>query len=434
MWRLFRSFFARIVVGNIALVMVFQWIILPELDQWYIDQQHQELSEVLVQAKKLFGSHDSTQWSVWQQEIERTTGFWTEILPEAERPFVAEFQPELLRLGVISDEQGAAYLMLPDSQVLEILHVSQEFYPVYMDVLTYLLLVIGLNSLLVWLGLRQVQTKLQNLLQPLGVKVKNAGGDVDLLAECGQLLLQLQQEHQQILDQRQASNDDQRDLLHGVAHEFRAPLAKLRFAVDMLPGMEQQPDVAIMVDKSICELDSLMAEILRFSKLQHGQVELNLESVILSELVQELVTELTPHYPQVHFHFDTYDPTEISTDSELLSRALMNLLRNAARFARTRVDIHWGQGRPLPLTIADDGDGIPPGKRERIFEPFTRLDNSRSKDSGGVGLGLAIVRSILNKLDLEIEVTESQYGGACFRLNLHRNSSITSEGGSSDPS
>jgi len=98
---------------------------------------------------------------------------------------------------------------------------------------------------------------------------------------------------------------------------------------------------------------------------------------------------------------------------------IVNLLRNAGRFATSicRVSLYFTENE-VTLIIEDDGVGIPPGKTERIFEPFTRLDPSRSRDSGGCGLGLAIVDSIIKKHNGVIEVVNGKLSGACFQITL----------------
>jgi signal transduction histidine kinase len=105
-------------------------------------------------------------------------------------------------------------------------------------------------------------------------------------------------------------------------------------------------------------------------------------------------------------------------DAEALSRVARNLLENAARYARSRVDVRLRSSNGhVRLTVADDGPGIPPEARERVFERFTRLDEGRSRGSGGAGLGLAIVREVVGSHGGTVRV-EDRGMGACFLVLL----------------
>jgi signal transduction histidine kinase len=100
-----------------------------------------------------------------------------------------------------------------------------------------------------------------------------------------------------------------------------------------------------------------------------------------------------------------------------LALVIRNLLTNACRHARHAVRVTVEQdgpdaGAPVVLVVEDDGPGIPPGERDRVFERFTRLDEARSRDDGGVGLGLAIVRALALRRGWTVEIADAPGGGA----------------------
>ena len=96
-----------------------------------------------------------------------------------------------------------------------------------------------------------------------------------------------------------------------------------------------------------------------------------------------------------------------------LARALANVLRNAVRYARSRVSLSIERsGNRTVINVDDDGPGVPPAERQRLFEPFTRIGGSRERDSGGVGLGLAIVKSVAEWHGGEALISDSPLGGA----------------------
>lgn len=101
----------------------------------------------------------------------------------------------------------------------------------------------------------------------------------------------------------------------------------------------------------------------------------------------------------------------------LMERVLDNLVNNALRYSEQRLRIGlWFDGDDACLQVEDDGPGIPPEERERVFEPFVRLDPSRDRATGGCGLGLAIVHSIAVAYQGQVYVDASSLGGACFRF------------------
>jgi signal transduction histidine kinase len=112
-------------------------------------------------------------------------------------------------------------------------------------------------------------------------------------------------------------------------------------------------------------------------------------------------------------------PVEARADADQIARVVRNLLENANRYALSRIVVELGQqDRVAILAVGDDGPGIPSDDRERVFERFTRLDDSRSRDTGGAGLGLAIVREIVERHGGSINVEAGPTGGARFVVRL----------------
>jgi two-component system OmpR family sensor kinase len=109
----------------------------------------------------------------------------------------------------------------------------------------------------------------------------------------------------------------------------------------------------------------------------------------------------------------------IEADPRLLGRALSNLLRNAQKYATGRIAVAAGRiGGQVTIAVEDDGPGIPDEERERIFEPFYRLDRSRDRATGGFGLGLSIVRKAVLLHGGSVHVERSGLGGARFVVSL----------------
>ncbi|MBZ9785750.1 two-component sensor histidine kinase [Pseudomonas sp. REP124] len=218
--------------------------------------------------------------------------------------------------------------------------------------------------------------------------------------------------------------NQQRDLLNAVSHELRTPLTRLDFGLalalsDDLPATSRER-LQSLVDH-IRELDELVLELLSYSRLQNParvpeQVEVSLDEFIDSilgsvdeEQSPDIVIDVLLHGQLERF----------SLDPRLTARALQNLLRNAMRYCEKRIQIGVKVcPKGCEIQVDDDGIGIPDDERERIFEPFYRLDRSRDRATGGFGLGLAISRRALEAQGGTLTVEASPLGGARFRLWL----------------
>ena len=159
----------------------------------------------------------------------------------------------------------------------------------------------------------------------------------------------------------------------------------------------------------------MVQELLAYSRYDSGKAPLAPQPVPLRDALERLVAKLPEGAPPVSLEPAPDAPDCVQADARAFDRALRNLLANAARHADVQVRVSWQRGDDeLILAVEDDGPGVPQGDREQIFEPFARLDASRERASGGVGLGLAIVQRILGAHGGEVRVEDSALGGARF--------------------
>jgi signal transduction histidine kinase len=190
----------------------------------------------------------------------------------------------------------------------------------------------------------------------------------------------------------------QRELTAAVGHELRTPITQLGFSLALVEGAASgnasaQKHIEGM-RQDLAELDQLVDELLVYSRLDQGP-PLDLKAVELRPVLAAIVAEVnaTLRPGGVHVRLVGVIEGMVLCDAHLVGRAMSNLLRNAARYARTRVEMGVEiSERLVTIYVDDDGPGIPVERRETIFEPFVRVDSSRSRSSGGYGLGLAIVR------------------------------------------
>ncbi|MFJ5925539.1 ATP-binding protein [Kitasatospora sp. NPDC092948] len=225
-----------------------------------------------------------------------------------------------------------------------------------------------------------------------------------------------------MLDRLEAAGTRQRRFIADASHELRSPLAVLRTQLEVA-HTHPDPDVrAAMVAGALQDTDrlqSLATDLLLLARLDTTAGPGPVQPVDLAELLRDTVAGRGPQPHPVDL--DAPDGAGTVDGNPLwLGRLLTNLLDNAQRHARTGVTVRL---RTDPATgeavvdVTDDGPGIPPADRDRVFERFTRLDDARSRDDGGAGLGLAIARDIatLHGGTLRIEATAS---GTTFRTRL----------------
>lgn len=185
----------------------------------------------------------------------------------------------------------------------------------------------------------------------------------------------------------------QKRFLGDVAHELNAPIARIQFALGVLEVTVEercQPDVKALHDE-IQEMSSLVAELLAYSRASLDAGAVPLTEVNVMQTVQRASDrENVP----VQMHVDS--KVMAVAHEGYLVRALGNLLRNSQRYAGAAGPIEvYGRyvGDLVEVIVADHGPGLPESELEQIFEPFYRMDSSRTRSTGGKGLGLAIVKS-----------------------------------------
>nr|WP_288914877.1 ATP-binding protein [uncultured Pseudomonas sp.] len=219
--------------------------------------------------------------------------------------------------------------------------------------------------------------------------------------------------------------NQQRDLLNAVSHELRTPLTRLDFGLalalsDDLPPASRERLQGLVAH--IRELDELVLELLSYSRLQNPELLPERVEVALDEFIDSILGSVDEDLaaPDVVIDVLLHGTLErFVLDPRLTARALQNLLRNAMRYCEKRIQVGVLVGvQGCEIWVDDDGIGIPDSERERVFEPFYRLDRSRDRATGGFGLGLAISRRALQAQGGALTAQASPLGGARLRLWL----------------
>jgi len=281
--------------------------------------------------------------------------------------------------------------------------------------LSLFLLSLGVYGLIVPLErkIRQVRYALNRMKSgDLSLRVPIEGNDE---------MANLAASYNNMSDHIQRLIEAQRELMRAVSHELRTPVARIRFGMEMLAeedDYEYRLQQIEMIDKDIEALNTLIDEIMTYAKLEQGTPSLEFEELPLVEVLSQVATETEALKTQKEIELLAPAPDlRVDAERRYLHRVVQNLVGNAVRYCDHKVRISGGidkDGKAY-VSVEDDGAGIPEIDRARIFEAFARLDDSRTRASGGYGLGLSIVSRIAYWFGGTIQVDQSpDLGGARF--------------------
>jgi signal transduction histidine kinase len=219
-----------------------------------------------------------------------------------------------------------------------------------------------------------------------------------------------------MLDRLEESSLQQRRFGSDASHELRSPVASIRTQLEVALR-RTDADWRAVAQKVLDEdqrLDEAVAELLELARAEEGAAteptDVDLDEVVLEE------TGRTYRVP-----IDTHQVSagRVRGSGAQLSRAVRNLLDNACRHAHAHVEVALeAVDDEVVLVVDDDGPGVPAEQRVRVFDRFTRLDEGRARDAGGVGLGLPMVRAIVERHSGTVTVDDAPIGGARFVVRL----------------
>lgn len=218
----------------------------------------------------------------------------------------------------------------------------------------------------------------------------------------------------------------QRELTNAVSHELRTPLARLKFGLEMLSSSSDANNQQRYINDmnlDVDELNTLVDELLTYARHENPDNEssnLSLEFVGLSDWLDSQIQRSNRQRLNSPV---TYELTGLDIDEHgwieprLMSRALSNGIQNAIRHTDSKIHVSLKkQTDHYVIHVDDDGPGVAMELRDKVFEPFTRADISRNRESGGFGLGLAIVAKIAQRHNGSAAIAESPFGGASLQI------------------
>ncbi len=208
----------------------------------------------------------------------------------------------------------------------------------------------------------------------------------------------------------------------GANHDLRQPLQALGIYLQILKGSLKGKDREALEQIEVCatNISTLVEQILEVSRIESGQIAVNLEAVSIPEVFSELASEFSVLSEKKGLNFKA-DPIDVAieTDRTLLERILRNLLTNAVRYTMREVTLfaRKGEGERIEIGVRDDGPGISEEEKVKIFDAFYRGKTGKTR-SAGYGLGLSIVKGLTARLSVPLHVTSTLGKGSEFTLTF----------------
>ena len=233
----------------------------------------------------------------------------------------------------------------------------------------------------------------------------------------------------QMADKTEHLISSQRQLVYDVSHEFRSPLARLNVSLDLLRRRGCEDSALIRMETDLRMLNEMIGRLLTVAKLEatstlHAPLQVDLNS-----LLESVVGDAAFEAQEKGIHFEVVQSADLSVLAEptLLRSAIENVLRNAVRYTHTEtmVEVLLGPDPVMTtneaiLVIRDHGPGVPEEDLANIFKPFYRVSDSRSQETGGVGLGLAITERIVRLHRGSIHALNAPNGGLQVEMRFPR--------------
>jgi two-component system sensor kinase ParS len=426
MLRLFLRLYLFLMLPATAAFVFFMYVTDQVMAQMHAENQRARAGVAFDRAERIITDNRVPDWQGRLKEIEATFRVAHEVVPmdkALDDFFMSGSEKDLLRNGGIAfrDRPGGGTVYLrrikDTDRALRIEWVgAYEYLMLYYAII--LALVTTAVAAILWRWTRPLWRDLETL---KAATARVGEGDFGVHADVAKnsLLEPIASGFNAMSLRVQRLLQSHRDLEQSVAHELRTPLAQLKFDLELARTTSAESEREERFDamaRDVVDLEELVSELLVLANLREAPPYAPRE-VRSTELVDEVLRraqdEMRATGRSISIEAPRYMPESISCDTKYLSRALVNVVRNAVRYAKSKVALTVERaGSRTTISVDDDGPGVPPGERERMFEPFTRVEGSRGRDSGGVGLGLAIVKSVAEWHGGEARISDSPLGGA----------------------
>lgn len=219
----------------------------------------------------------------------------------------------------------------------------------------------------------------------------------------------------------------QRELLSSISHELRTPLTRLKLSLALLRHRVGDNKEMQRIELESQRIEKMIEDLLQISR-QQLDIYLIRETFTLPELWKEIIEDVEFEAEQMNIQFtfkqsiSSPERYYLNGNHGQLASAIENILRNALKYTKSAISVHTKlSNSQLVINVDDNGSGLDPSEYEKIFQPFYRVDETRTRETGGIGLGLSIVSSVAQHHGGKVWASKSKLGGLriTFTLPLH---------------
>lgn len=336
--------------------------------------------------------------------------------------FIAVYSLPSSKAWLVIDE--AELLIFEGTKIVESPEQIQEEYFIgfsFDDIAPILLLFIVLVTIAsaIYWPIRTLQRQIERL-----IETQRQFGDGDLQIRASEKLSkplnELAASFNSMANSIKDTVNENQIFAQAVPHEVRTPLSRIQLAAGLLRksnDLTQQFELLDNIDTYIDDINRLISQVVAFSKLNSVSVESELDfyqPIELSAFIESRI-KATKCEEKLKVVRKIKGPIQLKTNPAYLRLLIDNLLKNASIYGKAEIVVSLKESSDkIELVVEDDGDGIPQESFDTVFIPFSRLDVSRSRKTGGLGLGLAISKAACNRMNCELTVENSPNGGAVF--------------------
>jgi len=339
----------------------------------------------------------------------------------------------MMRLGrLLSISLGLALLITGYAALLLFLsrgysHISALWW--------FVAFVVGVFGLVVTAVYQMKVTRLKRIVARIEENSLNT--DVDSrrptsLDQLEQTVEQWGEKQHRLIQELESREEFRREYMGNVSHELKTPIFNIQgYILTLLDGAKDNPEVAEKflkrASKSVDRMTSLIKDMDALSRVESGQYDIVLEPVqiklIIDDAVQSIESYARKHNAEVRVVYRVDEKLQVVCDASRIIQVLDNLLVNAIKYSDNKKEVVLtveSVDSKVRITVKDNGFGIPEKEIGRVFERFYRVDKARSRDAGGSGLGLSIVKHIIDKHHESISVQSVEGKGTEFKFTLKR--------------
>ena len=307
-----------------------------------------------------------------------------------------------------------------------------EEVPDFLWYVIFALLALVLMIIAVYINITKRIRRIQKRIEESGVDTMQGSSRTMTLDNLEEAIGEWTAKQARVVQELESREEFRREYMGNVSHELKTPIFNIQgYILTLLDGAKDDPKIAARflkrAAKSVDRMTSLIKDMDVLSKVETGQYDIRLEPVQLNLLIEDTLQGVESYArkndAKISVDFQVDERIDVLCDSARIEQVLDNLIVNAIKYSddnkKVKIKVQDLESK-VQISIKDNGFGIPEKDLGRIFERFYRVDKARSRDAGGSGLGLSIVKHIIDKHNQTITVTSKDGKGTTFKFTLNK--------------